>query len=677
MAAEGEVRTFGRYEVLRPLGRGAVGEVFLARDPALGREVAVKTLAGLDALPEGEREEARVRFLREARAAAGLSHPHIVTIHDVGEADGVPFIAMEFLDGTTLDRYTKSGHLLPPPKVLEIGVQAALALDEAHRRGIVHRDIKPANLVLLSDGGLKVADFGLAKGPESGLTARDTILGTPNYMSPEQIAGRDLDGRTDLFSLAVSLFELLAGRRPFGGDTVSSVLYRIVNDPAERLAAANPEMPAALDALLDRALAKDPEKRPATGGDFARELAAILETMGGVPAHLRLPPPGEPGNGAPARTKLGEPPAGSPPAHGRKLYVAVGAALLAAIVWTAPVWGGFDPLGGARKPVEHGLSSLLGPVGRALCVTPSERTVIVETDPPNLELSVSGVGARVAGPGKIVVAADAKGPIAVKAGDDCRAAEASIDPERPPERIRLAAAPRRISARVGSEPAGAAVSVNGEPQGGATPLELTLPACQANTVELTAPGRSRVEVQLGSKEPADAWRLKLAAVKLPAAPAGAGAGEERPATGRAAIPAPPGYRADVLLRGKKVGEAGRPLTLPAGKQTLALVNDEILLRREVSIDVPAGGSAKADVDWPRLGALTIRSAPPGAKVFAVPAGGGAPIEMGATPINQAPVVSGAYEITLEHPTTGKRVTRGETVRPDATTTLKIAQEDWR
>jgi serine/threonine-protein kinase len=154
MTSSSQPRSFGRYEVVRPLGRGAVGEVFLARDPALDRYVAVKTLSGLEALAETDREQARNRFLREARSAAALNHPNIVTIFDVGDQDGVPYIAMERLEGTTLDRHARPPHLLPLPKVIELGVQAALALHEAHRAGIVHRDIKPANLVLCEDGAL-------------------------------------------------------------------------------------------------------------------------------------------------------------------------------------------------------------------------------------------------------------------------------------------------------------------------------------------------------------------------------------------------------------------------------------------------------------------------------------------------------------------------------------------
>lgn len=266
-------KTYGRYEVVRLLGKGAVGEVYLAKDPALDRLVAIKTLPSLAALPPGERREVAARFTREARAAAGLTHPNIVTIYDVGEQDGVPYMAMEYLEGTTLDRHTRRGHLLPPQKVLEIGIQAAVALARAHAAGIVHRDVKPANLVLLPDGTVKITDFGLAKDPGTGLTAQDDILGTPNYMAPEQIAGRTIDGRADLFSLAVTLFELLTGELPFPGDSVSSVLYRIVNEPPRKLRDVAPDLPEDLERLLERMMAKDPAERP-------RDYPALLQDLG-------------------------------------------------------------------------------------------------------------------------------------------------------------------------------------------------------------------------------------------------------------------------------------------------------------------------------------------------------------------------------------------------------------
>ncbi|UCF69409.1 MAG: serine/threonine protein kinase, partial [Acidobacteriota bacterium] len=291
MAPEIEQKTFGRYEVIRPLGRGAMGEVYLARDPELRRLVAIKSLASIEALPPAEQEELRARFRGEARAAAALSHPHLMTIHDVGEHEGVPFMAMEYLEGITLDRHTQNGHLLPPAKVLEIGIQAAAALDVAHRAGIVHRDIKPANLVLLSNGAVKVTDFGLAKAPQTGLRSNDQTVGTPNYMSPEQIAGRPLDGRADLFSLGVSLFELLAGARPFPGDTISSVMYRIVNEPPQSLTALRPGLPTALERLLETMLAKEPNQRLPSGTHVAAAIEPILHQLGGVPSNIELPPP--------------------------------------------------------------------------------------------------------------------------------------------------------------------------------------------------------------------------------------------------------------------------------------------------------------------------------------------------------------------------------------------------
>ena len=203
----------GRYQIVRELGRGAMGVVYLAHDPAIDRDVAIKTVAIGRGLPPAEQEEARRRFQREARAAGQLIHPGIVLVFDVGkhDADNL-FIAMEHIQGTTLEVFTRAPDLLPVERAIDLMAQGCDALDFAHDRKIVHRDIKPANLMVVDGERLKITDFGLAKDPGSDLTHSGTLVGTPNYMSPEQITGSSLDGRSDLFSLGVVLYELLTGR---------------------------------------------------------------------------------------------------------------------------------------------------------------------------------------------------------------------------------------------------------------------------------------------------------------------------------------------------------------------------------------------------------------------------------------------------------------------------------
>jgi serine/threonine-protein kinase len=198
-----QVESLGRYVVEKELGRGAMGRVFLAYDPEIDRRVAIKTIQIFASLPDAERAQARERFLREARSAGKLLHPGIVTVFDVGEADGIPYLAMEFIEGTTLDAYCREDALLPVPVVIDLIAAAADALGFAHQNGIVHRDIKPANLMRVSGRAIKVMDFGLAKDPATSMTHDGALLGTPNYMSPEQVRGESLDGRADLFALGI------------------------------------------------------------------------------------------------------------------------------------------------------------------------------------------------------------------------------------------------------------------------------------------------------------------------------------------------------------------------------------------------------------------------------------------------------------------------------------------
>jgi len=258
------MQTIGRYEIVKELGRGAMGVVYLARDPHLGREVALKTCA----LPEGVSDEMarqfHARFLREARAAASLSHPGIVTVYDAGEdpATHVPYIAMEYIAGQTLKERLDRSDRPEVAWVTAFGAVLAEALDVAHKAGIVHRDIKPANILIRdADGAVKLADFGVARLKSSDLTQTGAALGSPSYMSPEQVRGLDLDGRSDLFTLAVVLYESLCGRRPFKGDDVVSLAFSIANDTQVPLSRQSQGLPPALDAFFDRALAKDPARR--------------------------------------------------------------------------------------------------------------------------------------------------------------------------------------------------------------------------------------------------------------------------------------------------------------------------------------------------------------------------------------------------------------------------------
>src|SRR5882762_8502392 len=252
----GEKPKFGRFEVQKELGKGAMGVVYLGKDPKIGREVAIKTMALSQEFEADELAEVKQRFFREAETAGRLSHPNIVTIYDTGEEHDFCYIAMELLKGGDLAPYTKAGNLLPVDKVVSITARVADALDYAHRQGVVHRDIKPANMMYHRESDtLKVTDFGIARLTDSSRTKTGMVLGTPSYMSPEQLAGKRIEGRSDLFSLGVALYQLLCRRLPFEGESMAQLMFKIASEPPTDILAVNPALAPSLVAFVERALA--------------------------------------------------------------------------------------------------------------------------------------------------------------------------------------------------------------------------------------------------------------------------------------------------------------------------------------------------------------------------------------------------------------------------------------
>jgi serine/threonine protein kinase len=271
----GPLTALGRYRIDRELGRGAMGVVYLARDPKINRTLAIKAIALAAEFGGLELAGARERFFREAEMAGRLNHPNIVVIYDAGEDQGLAYIVMEYLRGHHLSDHTLPGKMLSTGMVLDIGARVADALHFAHRQNVIHRDIKPANIMFDADSNaLKITDFGIARLTDGGSTKTGIVLGTPSFMAPEQLEGRQLDGRADLFALGVSLYQLTCGQLPFRADSMTALMYKIANDPHTPIATIRPDLPRAVDKVINRALAKRPEERFQTGAEMATALRA-------------------------------------------------------------------------------------------------------------------------------------------------------------------------------------------------------------------------------------------------------------------------------------------------------------------------------------------------------------------------------------------------------------------
>jgi CHASE2 domain-containing sensor protein len=275
----------GRYEIEKELGKGAMGVVYLGRDPKINRVVAIKTMALSQEFEADELVEVKERFFREAETAGRLNHPNIVTMFDAGEEHDLAYIAMEFLKGKDLVPYSKAGNLMPLPRVMSIVARVADALSYAHENHVVHRDIKPANIMYEPESDqVKVTDFGIARITDSSKTKTGMVLGTPSYMSPEQLAGKKIDGRSDLFSLGVMLYQMSCGKLPFEGDSMAQLMFRIANEPHPDIRTVNPALPDCVLAIIDKALTKDPDTRYQTGAEFAKGVRTCMAMSGGAAA---------------------------------------------------------------------------------------------------------------------------------------------------------------------------------------------------------------------------------------------------------------------------------------------------------------------------------------------------------------------------------------------------------
>ncbi|HEU4401568.1 MAG TPA: serine/threonine-protein kinase [Candidatus Polarisedimenticolia bacterium] len=677
----------GRFEILREIGKGAMGQVFLANDPKIQRQVAIKTIV----LPPGtsaeEAHETSQRFLREAQAAGKLLHPNIVTIFDVGEEGGVSFIAMEFIEGETLEKFTRPDSLLPLARVQDLIAQAAAALDYAHQNHVIHRDIKPANLMVLKGGVLKVTDFGLAKNPSANLTQAGVLLGTPSYMSPEQIQGRDLDGRSDLFSLGVVLYELLTGVRPFAGDSISTIIYRVLYEDPRPPAAHNPALPPEVNAILERLLAKDPEERYALGADLVADLGKAFAGL--PPGTLSGPFPGI----ARAAGQAGEPRPGTTrraggrddraPRQGRRRGHAealearrpgardgmpvtaqgparptlmahhpgkIAAVLLTAVLCLVifPRWANrHEPAasagrgGVASSPGPGNLSSAAlggsapappeatagGAAGGG--VVAGQVSIEVETIPHGGAVSLDRT--PLAEP-RVVLSLSDPHPHDIVAQAGCRQAVAEMtaaDLASYKGSLVLELRPRREDVMLVSEPPGARIVLNGKDSGKVTPAVVTLDGCEERTIALQHDGYRAWSRHFDSDDDFDAMVQALKKIPLEPIP-----------SGTMLIKKPKEYDVDIYAGDRLLGKAGQSIGLTEGKYALTLRNDKLFVRETLQVQVPGGREVSPLVNLPLLGTLTVQAQPSNCKVYVDG------VYVDATPIFELPIASGGHRVKV-------------------------------
>ena len=618
-----QVDSLGRYRIEKELGRGAMGRVFLAYDPTIERRVAIKTIQTFASLPEAERAQARERFLREARSAGKLLHPGIVTIFDVGEADGVLYLAMEFVEGETLDAVCREDALLPVSVVVALVAAAAEALGFAHERGIIHRDIKPANLMRVGDRAVKIMDFGLAKSPATSMTHDGALFGTPNYMSPEQVRGDPLDGRTDLFSLGVVCYEMLTGVKPFGGDSISSVLYRIVHEPPKDAPLRLERIPAPLATFLERALAKHPEARYRDGAEFAGALrragaAASAATLRASAAAARSPVPAPQQTPVvPARRSLGP-------------WIVVIALALAGI----------------------GVAFLLH-VGPFAPPKVPMLTARVRTEPGGLPVQLNG--APLAGD---LIRFPAGGPFEIlTASYGCREAKHRVEAADAGVEIVLVLDPARAAVAVDPGVPGARVAVNGQ-DAGTAPATVDLDLCRDNTIEVQAEGYRTSSATIPARAtPLDA-RSAAGALKLEAIP-----------TGRLLLPT---LRVPTLffVDGKPVVRKNGGIDLPAGPHEVRATNEERFVDVAVTLDVPAGDAVTPAFVVPALARLVVQTFPPNCRV-ALKRSGSAWRQVGETPLRYD-LAAGRYVLRIESPVSGESRAQDINLAPGTNAPVRVS-----
>jgi serine/threonine-protein kinase len=643
--------TIGRYRIVKELGRGAMGRVYLAHDPQIDRPVAIKTIQIFDAIPEKDRVEARDRFEREARSAGRLLHPGIVTIFDVGEEGGVPFIAMEYVEGFSLDAFCRLETLLPVKTAATLVAGLAEALGYAHKAGIVHRDIKPANLMRITETSAKIMDFGLAKNPATQLTQDGALLGTPSYMAPEQIRGDEVDGRADLFSLACVLFELLTGEKPFGGDSISSIVYRIVHEEPRSPAEFGDRVPPGLAKFLMKALAKEPSERFQDGEQFAASLREAVGTGRAADEDAAVSSPADsPAGPSPeGAAETGQVSAASIPSvedttRRRRSRTPVWLAVAALVIVAAGAGGWYVTqvrgIGDLSLPFT---SNRPEPDGEAPGVEPElpkpvpaggMYQVVVRTEPEGLDVLLDGEPIE---PGVVrFPATPPHGMLSVR--QDCRTATHSLDPRDAGGEVVIVTDPVRTTATVDPGVEGARVLLNGT-DAGRTPAAVELDLCEDNVLQLSAEGYRPAQVRVASGATPLEVRTALLSLEMEPIP-----------KGRLVLPRTD-LAVEFFLDGKKL--AGKPASveLYEGTYDLRVVSRAHWIDVRVPARVRGGEDVTPLASLPPMAELTVLAFPPNAKAY-LRRDGEDWRYLADTPVEGYRVASGSYQLRVQLIPTG-------------------------
>lgn len=671
---------FGRYRVKRVLGQGAMGTVYLGEDPLIGREVAIKVILSHPGVSGKDLRERQARFEREFRSAGTLAHPNVVSIFDVGQEDQSSFIAMEYVPGESLDTVLESDRNLTLKEVSDIGLQLASALDYAAGQGVVHRDVKPANILMTVEGRPKITDFGVAKLNTSNLTTTGTIIGTPMYMSPEQVTGHTVTGRSDQFSLAVILYEMLGGDRPFKGKNATTVMYKIVHQEPPPLREIVQGLPDGVDAVLRRGMEKDPMNRFPS----CRELAeAVREALGTALADatlvvhrikqseadtvLALPLGHEtqPANAPPTST----------PKQGTWVKVIVGTLVVGALAfggWKGWIQFGLQRASGGAADEGNGQAQATGTLEAPVDF---EGTISVFAEPTGAEIWVDGVDRGVRAPAEISVKGELGDRVQLELRQDgslINATQIVLGPampkrwgthgppqaETPPAAETLAVAAQSPIAevlRITSEPAGAEVSFDGRRVSGRTPTEITVVAGESHHISVQL---------LGYKAAGKRFKLEdLSAAQRSEGRLHFGLKEGIPP---AVLLIESSYDFSIEVAGRKYPEAKRrKLTLPPGDHQVKISAPSVFY-----FDSPVlrlSSAETTDFPLPPTVPVNFAAAPSNCRVTIDGK------DLGFLPA-KVNVVVGTHEFKFEWTNLGKSDTFREHVRQDTVRIFRAAPE---